>query len=94
MTLSPDEHQQLLKLVDAAQRAAGLLAARRREDAPGVSALMATFPDDAVLAGGSLLLADLALGLLCEQSGRTMDESVQHVALRLERFAAAAAAER
>lgn len=94
MTLSRDEHQQLLKLVDAAQRAAGVLAARRRGDAEGVSALMATFPDDAALAGGSLLLADLALGLLCEQSGRTMAESVQHLALRLERFAATAGAYR
>ncbi|MDQ3152963.1 MAG: hypothetical protein M3R63_15055 [Actinomycetota bacterium] len=94
MSLPPDEHQHLLKMVDAAQRAAGVLAARHRDDAEGVAALMGTFPDDAALAGGSLLVADLALGLLREESGRTMDECVQHLALRLERFAAAAGAER
>lgn len=47
--------------VDAAQRAAGLLAAKYRKDELGVDALWGQFPDDATMATGFMLLAELAV---------------------------------
>jgi len=73
----------LSDIADAAQRAAGLLAARHRGDAEGVRTLWGSFTDDRALAGGSLLLADLALRLVCEQSGESMEQCVQRLSARL-----------
>ncbi|MCA1674705.1 MAG: hypothetical protein LC799_21765 [Actinobacteria bacterium] len=84
MSIEADRPQQLRGMLDAAQRAAGLLAARHRGDADGVRTLMASFHDEAALAGGALLLADMALGMLRERSGQSMDECVQHLSVRLE----------
>jgi Fe-Mn family superoxide dismutase len=84
VSIEADRQQQLRGMVDAAQRAAGVLAARHRGDADGVRTLMASFHDEAALAGGALLLADLALGMLRERSGQSMDECVQHLSVRLE----------
>ena len=83
MSIEADQ-QQLRGMVDAAQRAAGVLAARHRGDTAGVRTLMTTFPDEAALAGGALLLADLALGMLRARSGQSMDECVQHLSVHRE----------
>lgn len=74
-------------LADAAQRVAGILAARHRGDPEGVAALMGTFPDDRALAGGSLLLAQLLLQLYGEQTQQTVDECVQELNANLARAA-------
>ena len=87
MSIEADHQRQLRGMVDAAQRAAGVLAARHRGDADGVRTLMASFHDEAALAGGALLLADLALGMLRERSGQSMDECVQHLSVHLENVA-------
>lgn len=62
---------------------AGVLAARHRGDAEGVRTLSGTFADNRALAGGSLLLADLALRLVCEQSGEDVEQYIQRLTARL-----------
>lgn len=83
MTSAPDT-QDLLPLVGAAQRAAGVLAARHRGDADGVQALLRSFPDQQALAGGALLLADLALRLLSSETGQSVEECVRRLTVDLE----------
>lgn len=77
------DREQLGDVADSAQRVAGVLAARHRGDPEGVHALLETFVDDRALAGGSLLLADLALRLVCEQSGESIEQCVQRLTARL-----------
>lgn len=71
-------------MVGAAQRAAGVLAARHRGDGEGVATLLGSFPDERALAGGSLLLAELALGLLSAETGQSFDDCVQRLSVDLE----------
>lgn len=72
-------------LADAAQRVAGILAARHRGDPDGVAALMDTFPDERALAGGSLLLAQLLLQMYGQQTNQTVDQCVQELSTSLAR---------
>jgi hypothetical protein len=67
----------------AAQRAAGVLAAKSRGDSAGVARLMGTFPSDPAMAGGFLLLAELTLGLYREQTRRSVEECVHELCLQL-----------
>lgn len=71
-------------MADAAQRAAGLLAARSRGDHEGASALVASFEDAMTFAGGSLLLAELLLGMYERESGANREESLRDVIATLE----------
>ena len=71
-------------MVDAAQRAAGVLAARHRGDREGAAALMASFEDATTLAGGSLLVAELALGMYQRETGRDMDTCVRTLCVQME----------
>jgi len=80
-----DYPPEVAELADAAQRVAGILAARHRGDPDEVAALMDTFPDDRALAGGSLLLAQLLLQLYGEQTNQTVDECVQELNTSLAR---------
>lgn len=80
---TPERREELLTVVDAAQRAAGVVAARHRGDREGAAALMASFEDVSSLAGGSLLVAELALGLYQQASGH-MDTCVRELCLRME----------
>ncbi|GGR54364.1 Fe-Mn family superoxide dismutase [Nocardioides luteus] len=73
-----------LEMVDAAQRAAGVLAARARGDFEDASSLMASFEDSMTLAGGSMLLAELALGLYERESGISRDACLAELTVRLE----------
>lgn len=68
---------------EAAQRAAGVLAARHRGDLHGAEALLASFPDEASKTRGFYLLAQLSLSLVCEQTGQTFDELVQELSTHL-----------
>lgn len=83
MSTEPTDRARLGEVADAAQRAAGLLAARHRGDAEGVRTLLGSFVDDRSLAGGALLLADLALRLVCEQSGESIEQCVRRLTARL-----------
>lgn len=82
--MSGDEQASRLEMVDAAQRAAGVLAARARGDHEGASSLMASFEDPMTLAGGSMLLAELALGLYERGSGISRETCLAELTLRLE----------
>lgn len=68
---------------DAAQRAAGVIAARHRGDLAGAEALLASFPTEQARTLGFYLLAELALGLLRSQAGQSMDELVRELSLHL-----------
>jgi len=67
----------------AAQLAAGVLAARHRGDLHGAEALLASFPDEAGKTRGFCLLAELSLSLVREQTGQTMAELVQELSAHL-----------
>ncbi|MGW4291670.1 superoxide dismutase [Micromonospora chersina] len=67
----------------AAQRAAGVIAAKHRGDLDGAEQLLATFPDEATRTRGFMLLAQLALTLISTQTGQTMDDLVQELTLHI-----------
>lgn len=81
--MSGADPEELRALADAAQRAAGVLAAKHRGDSEGVAGLMASFQSEAAMAGGFLLLAELSLGLYREQAHLSMDECIQDLCLHL-----------
>ncbi|MFI5957463.1 superoxide dismutase [Cryptosporangium sp. NPDC051539] len=68
---------------DAAQRAAGVIAARRRGDDAGAEALLSSFPGEAAKAGAFFVLADLAIALLARASDQSTDEVVQDLTIVL-----------
>lgn len=72
-------------MVGAAQRAAGILAARHRGDPEGVRHLLESFANERALAGGSLLLAELALSMLSAETDQTFEECVRRLNVDLER---------
>lgn len=77
-------HAELSPVVSAAQRVAGIVAARGRGDADGARALMGTFADEAELAGGALLVAELSLGLLHRETGESLEDCVRDLCLEME----------
>ncbi|MET8907552.1 superoxide dismutase [Micromonospora sp. NPDC004551] len=66
---------------DLVQRAAGVIAARHRGDLAGAEELLASFASEQARTLGFYLLADLALGLVCQQSGQSLDDLVQELTL-------------
>lgn len=60
------------------------VAARGRGDADGARALMGSFEDLQELDGGALLVAELSLGLLRQQTGESLDECVHDLCVQLE----------
>ena len=75
--------RELDDVVDAAQRVAGVVAARDRGDADGARALLASFEDHAELATGALLVAELSLGLLSRSTGEPVGDCVATLSLEL-----------
>lgn len=71
-------------LASAAQRTAGMIAARHRGDQEGWAALYASFPDEGALAGGAVLLADLLMALYSQQTGQSVDECVRELSLQID----------
>jgi Fe-Mn family superoxide dismutase len=59
----------------AAQRAAGVIAAKHRSDLAGAHALLAAFPDETTRTRGFQLLAELALTLTSPSPSSTSSES-------------------
>ena len=70
-------------VVDAAARVAGTVAARGRGDIDGARALLASFDSHEELAGGALLVAEMALTALSERTGESVDDCVEVLNLRL-----------
>lgn len=68
---------------DAAQRAAGIVAARHRGDLAGANDLLASLDDLQTRAAGCLLLADLAIALLAQTEGRAIDQVASELSLHL-----------
>ncbi len=71
-------------LVSAAQRVAGIVAARSRGDDDGARELLCSFEDNVELASGALVVAELGIAMLIEQTGESTDECVRDLCLRLE----------
>ncbi|MFY1671382.1 superoxide dismutase [Plantactinospora sp. WMMB334] len=76
-------HPDPVHTAETVQRAAGVIAARRRGDLDGAEALLAAFPTETAKTLGFYLLADLALGLLQAQSGESIDDLVRELTLHL-----------
>jgi Fe-Mn family superoxide dismutase len=74
---------QLLATVEAAQRAAGVLAARHRGAAEDAAILIAGM-DEHELAAGSLLLAELSLSLYAKASDQPVSECISTLCVELE----------
>ena len=66
-----------------AQRAAGVVAARRRGDHAGAVELMNDFDDADQRAMGFYVVADLAIVLLSHASGRPIEECLRDMSLVL-----------
>ncbi|NJP35764.1 superoxide dismutase [Micromonospora thermarum] len=67
--------------VDLVQRAAGVIAARRRGDLAGAEELLAAFDSEQARSLGFYLLADLALDLVRAQTGQCLDDLVRELTL-------------
>lgn len=76
--------EELAPVVAAAQRVAGIVAARGRGDAEGARELLCSFADERELAGGALLVAELSLNLLRRQTGESLDACVRDLCVCLE----------
>lgn len=81
---SNERREELSPVVSAAQRVAGIVAARGRGDTDGARALMRTFSDEAELAGGALLVAELSLGLLHRETGESLEACVRDLCVEME----------
>lgn len=66
---------------DLVQRAAGVIAARRRGDLAGAETLLASFDSEPARTLGFYLLADLALGLVRAHTGESLDDLVRQLTL-------------
>jgi hypothetical protein len=71
-----------LATAEAAQVAAGVIAARHRGDLASASKLLETL-DDRSRAAGFLFLADLAVALLAQGEGRQVDEVAAELSLQI-----------
>jgi hypothetical protein len=67
---------------DAAQRTAGVIAARHRGDLEGSEQLL-TGLDDHSRAAGGLFLADLAISLLATLQGQSVDDVAGELSLHI-----------
>lgn len=75
---------ELGSVVAAAQRVAGIVAARGRGDPDGARQLIGSFSDERELASGALLVAELGLGLLHKETGESLDQCVSTLCLHME----------
>jgi hypothetical protein len=75
--------REVVDVVEAASRVAGSIAARGRGDIDGARELLASFDSHEELSAGALLVADMALKALCEQTGESLEDCVGLLSLRL-----------
>lgn len=76
--------EDLAPVAEAAQRVAGVVAARGRGDLDGARTLMANLAGDQETAAGAVLVTELALGMLQRQTGESVETCVQQLAVELE----------
>lgn len=65
------------------RHALGVIAARHRGDLDGAHELADSFPDDATRAHAFLLLTELALTIVSDGTGRTLEDVVRTLSLRI-----------
>ncbi len=82
--LPQDRQAELLELVDAAQRVAGVIAARARGDKADAAALLGSLQEDGMLGQGALLLTDMLLQLHRADTGRDVQTTLQELSVQLE----------
>ena len=82
--MTADRREELTPLVSAAQRVAGVVAARGRGDFDGARELMLSFDSERELASGALLVAEISLGMLRRETGEPLDDCVHDLCLHLE----------
>lgn len=70
-------------MVESAQRAVGVLAARRRGDAEGAETLLAAFPNDGARAFGFFLVSELTMNLLQEATGADSEALCRDLSLSI-----------
>lgn len=75
---------ELQAMVEAAQRVAGVLAARERGDTGDAADLLASFEDRDELAGGAMLLAQLSIGLRAQSADQSFEGSARDLCLQME----------
>ncbi len=81
-----DPRAAFLITADAAQRAAGVIAARHRGDFVGADTLLHGL-DDHTRAAGCLFLADLAVALLAQADGRDIETVAAELSLHIAALA-------
>lgn len=70
-------------MTQAAQRAVGVLAARKRNDPEGAEALLSGFASDGQRAFGFFAVSELLLALLADAAGEPAEELCQDLSLTL-----------
>jgi hypothetical protein len=78
----PDPRQRFADTAEAAQRIAGLIAARSRGDLAGADTLLAGM-DNQARAAGAVFLAELAIALLAHAEHRPVDEVAAELSLHI-----------
>lgn len=82
----PERQAELLGVIDAAQKAAGIVAARHRGDHQDAAVLLNQLVGEGVesLTGGPLLLAELSLSLYAAESGRPVQDCIRELCVQME----------
>lgn len=83
MTRAEARRGELLAVVEAAQAAAGIVAARNRGDAEDASLLLSGMTHEE-LAAGALLLAELSMSLYADSSGQDLQSCIRGLTADLE----------
>ena len=79
-----DRLAELHAVADAAQRVAGVLAARQRGDVNDAADLLGSFDDTEGLASGAMLLAPLSIGMCAQSADQSFEESARDLCLQME----------
>ncbi|MEQ8437793.1 MAG: hypothetical protein RIB65_09885 [Ilumatobacter fluminis] len=81
---SPNEPEARERFVEAAQRAAGVIAARDRGDRAGAAQLLGEFANDTERMLAFYVIAELSLKMLASTSGETIADVASELALNVD----------
>lgn len=81
--MSADRRAELETLLESARQVAALVAARGRGDLVAARATTRQLVEEGDLAGGALLVAELALTMLAAQGEESLDDVVRQLNLQL-----------
>ena len=83
-TGSPNEPEARERFVEAAQRAAGVIAARDRGDRAGAAQLLGEFGNDTERMLAFYVVAELSLKTLATTTGESIADVASHLALDID----------